>query len=43
LKAWPGLSHWFGITPLNFQDLTVPELAGYLDELRKIDAEARKR
>lgn len=34
---WPGLSHYFGITPLNFHLLTSPELRSYLAELKAIN------
>lgn len=41
LKAWPDLSHLFGITPLNFDQLTIPELQVYLTAVEKVAAASR--
>lgn len=42
LRAWPNLSHYFGIHPWDVERLTVFELNAYLDAIKQIvDAHAK--
>lgn len=43
LKSWPDLTYLFGVTPMNFDELTIPELNGYLAAVQRIAAQERQR
>jgi hypothetical protein len=42
LESWPGLTHYFGIRPLDVGAYSLPELDRYVAALAEIDAEAHR-
>ena len=42
LESWPGLTHYFGIKPIDAGAYSAAELNRYVEALREIDAEARR-